>query len=238
MVCADDQAKSAWLRNLPGGVTVELLGVCDPLAQPPRWWAPDGKPITEPVIDTLGIVPVNYRGRHRIFVVRIQGDLDPTAEWDHDNGDSQGGSSMKNRQQLPGVIYALMEVPANAKSKTVRLKVAATPWVTAATYRPQGPFDTLSDGRSVSFSQPRATERGFAIVVVEDYLGRDTRVNAFDRSGKRLGSTESNAKQKAFTAHDIEFFQIKPEEIGRVELQARPLEAVEFKDVALAPATP
>ena len=94
----------------------------------------------------------------------------------------------------------------------------------------------LSGGRSVSFSQPRATEKGFAIVVVEDYLGRDCRVRALDRSGRSLGSNGSDATQKAFTSHDIEFFGVKPEGIGRVELQVRPLEGVEFKDVALDPA--
>jgi hypothetical protein len=235
-LCADDQAKSAWLRNLPGGVTVELLGVCDPLAEPPKWWTPDGKPLAEPVIDTFGIVLDDVRRRHRIFVVRVLGDLNPTVAWDHGDGGGQGGSSMKNREQLRGVVYALMEVPLNAKRKTVRLKVAATPWVTVATYRPQGPYDTPSGGPSVSFSQPRATEKGFAIVVVEDYLGRDCRIRAFDRSGRSLGSNESDATQKAFTSHDIEFFGVKPEGIGRVELQVRPLEEVEFKDVALDPA--
>jgi hypothetical protein len=237
-VCADGQASSAWVRKLPGDVNVELLGVCDPLAEPAKWWMPDCKPLAEPIIDTLGIVPADFRRRHRIFVVRVRGDLNPTVAWDHGDGGGQSGSSMKNREQLPGVIYALMAVPPDAKIKAVRLKVAATPWVTVATYRPQGSYDTPSGDRSVSFGRPRATEKRFAVVVVEDYVGRDTSVNAFDRTGKRLSSRGDNQTQKAFTLHDIEYFGVKPEEIGRVELQVRPLEAVEFKDVALDPTGP
>ena len=146
------------------------------------------------------------------------------------------GSSVKKREQVRGVVYALKEVPLNEKRKTLNLRVAATPWVTEATYRPEGLYTIPSDGRSVSFSRPRATEKGFAMVVVEDFLGRDARVRAFDRLGNGVGATGDNDTQKAFTAHDNEFFRVKPAEIGHVELQVRPLEAVEFKDVALDPA--
>jgi hypothetical protein len=235
-LCADDQVKSAWIRKLPGGVTVELLGVCDPQAKLPRWWEPDGKPLAKPVIDTVGIDLGDFRRRHRIFAVTIQGDLNPTVNWDHGGGSGMSGSSLKNGEQLRGAVYALVEVPTNKRRKTVSLKVAATPWVTVATYRPGGPYDIPSDGRSVSFSRPRATEKGFAMVVVEDFVGRDTGVRAFDQAGKGVGATGGKDTQKAFTAHDNEFFGVKPEEIGRVELQVRPLEAVEFKDVALDPA--
>jgi hypothetical protein len=68
-------------------------------------------------------------------------------------------------------------------SGSFRLKVAATPWVTVASRPQMGPVDAKSKARSVSFSQPRATEKGTAIVVVEDYLDHDTRIMAFDRAG-------------------------------------------------------
>jgi hypothetical protein len=57
--------------------------------------------------------------------------------------------------------------------------------------------------------------------------------------GKPLPPPSSDTStQKAFWAHDVEFKGVKPDAIERFELQVRPFEAVEFRDVPLEAPTP
>jgi hypothetical protein len=85
----------------------------------------------------------------------------------------------------------------------------------------------------VSFCQPRATGKGISMVAVEDYVGFDTQLLAFGKDGKALSSTGSRSPTKSFCVHDQEFRVEKLEQIDRFELQVRPIEEVEFKDVPL-----
>ena len=225
-----------WVRALPGGVTVELLGVCDPKANPPAWWTPDGKPLAEPIIDTFGAD--DPRRLPRVFAIRVKGERNPTVNFEYDpTTGGRGGTGMKNREQLDGVHYAAMDLPLDQKSRTIRIKVAATPWKTEVT-RPS-PGIPEPTARTVSISTPRAVGDETAIVVAEDYLDQDTRLVAIDRDGKRHdNSGGDHLLGKTFRMHDLIFPRLKLETVERFEFQIRPMEMVEFKDVALVPVSP
>jgi hypothetical protein len=88
-----------------------------------------------------------------------------------------------------------------------------------------------------TFTKPHAIERGMAIVVAEDYPGqRDVRLVAFDREGRQRSTSVSDRswEAKVFRVHDASLIGIKPDQVDRYELQSRPIETVEFRDVPLA----
>jgi hypothetical protein len=80
---------------------------------------------------------------------------------------------------------------------------------------------------------------GTDIVVTEDDMVYDFRLVAFDRVGKRHDNFHAdNHRGKTFRMHDLELPTLKPEAIERFEVQVRPLETIEFNDVALPPVNP
>jgi hypothetical protein len=228
--------KSKWMRNLPAGVTVELIGICDPDATPPVWWTPDGRSLAQPVCKVVSLGGVSRSGqRQRAFAVQVIGpDINPTFDWlfDPNSGGSSGSAVDDKSEPLKGMCWAMAEFPSDRGKTSLKLNIAATPWITQAIYPRQAPPEARIDERCVTFSQPRATEKGTAVVVVDNFLDVDTRVRAFDRAGQNVGSRGNIDKQKAFRVHDIEFDE-KSDEIKRYEFQARPLEKVVFENVPL-----
>jgi hypothetical protein len=90
----DDPPKGKWIRNLHGGVTVELLGICDPATK--EWWVPDGTALAEPIIDTFRTDGNDPQRLPRVFAVRVQGDLNPTVAWDFEDFGGESGSTLSS----------------------------------------------------------------------------------------------------------------------------------------------
>ena len=140
-------------------------------------------------------------------------------------------------EPVRGVEFKSVELPHEATTCTIRIEVAAARWVTDATRSADGDVKISDAGRSVIFTKPHAIERGTSVVVVEDFpKPRDVQVVGFDKNGRRrsVDSTLRGQPTKAFRVHDASLIGIKPEEIDRIELQSRPFEMVEFRDVPLA----
>jgi hypothetical protein len=237
-------AESEWVRELPGGVTVELLGVSDPEVDPDVWWTPDGKSLAAPVTNATSDGRTKAAAQVRAFTVRVRGPSDDDLDVHWDFGRYFGGRSgtgTRDGRPVRGVEFAVVELPADAATWTIRLEVAAARWVTAATRTSDGQGQPRPEGRSVIFTQPHAISEGTAIVVVEDYPDRqDARVVALDRDGRPLASsfTGRGMQTKDFRVHDASLRGIKPDEVERYALQFRPIEAVEFRDVPLAAPKP
>jgi hypothetical protein len=148
---------------------------------------------------------------------------------------AESGNIFVKGDPEPGMDFAGVELPGDAASWTIRLKVCAARWVTDATRTSNGEVKISTEGRSVIFTEPHAIERGTHIVVAEDFPERDVRVAAFDKAGRQRSTTTSNSGwySKAFRVHDASLIGIKPEEVDRYEMQSRPIETIEFQDVPL-----
>jgi hypothetical protein len=234
----DDPVESKWFRKLPSGVTVELLGMTDRDAKAALWWTPDGKPLAAPVTN-VGLTRGGAGTQTRNIVVRVEGpsNYDLDVLWMSDRTLSSESGDSQDDMSSRGLDMATMEFPANAASWNIQMEVAAGQWVTDATLTIGGLVKSRIEGRSVIFTVPRIIERGIAIVVVEDFPGRrDVRVVAFDRDGKQLSTSASGRgwESKAFRVHDASLMGIKPDQVDHYELQSRPIETVEFRDVPLA----
>jgi hypothetical protein len=233
----DAHAESKWRRQLPSGVIVELLGMSDPEVKPVAWWTPEGKPLAMSVAKP-GFGRTGSDQQVRDFALRVEGPSKDDFDVIWDFGKYYGGESgnaILNGDPVPGVDYAVVNLPSKATSWTIRLRIAAAGWVTDATRTSNGEVKASSEESSVIFSPPHAIERGTAVVVAEDFPIRDVRVVAFDKSGKQRSASYSSGGwySKAFRLHDASLIGIKPEEIDRIELQSRPFETVEFRDVPL-----
>ena len=234
----DDRADSKWFRKLPGDVTVELIGIADPEAKPAVWWTPEGKPLVAP-INNVAIGRTKADQQVRTFALRVEGPSirDREVLWDFGKFfGGEEGNGLVDGEPVHGVEFATVGMPTNAASWTIRLEVAAGRWVTDATRTSNGEVKVINEERSVIFSPPHAIDRGTAVVVAEDFPVRDVRVVAFDKGGKQRSVSYSRGGwySKAFRLHDASLIGIKLEEIDRIELQSRPLEKVEFRDVPLA----
>jgi hypothetical protein len=232
-------AESRWVRQLAGGVTVELLGMTNPEVKPAVWWTPDGKPLIAPIDNPAGIARTGGNEQARQFAVRVEGptndELDVFWHFGQYIG-GRSGSGEKDGRQVRGVDFTEVALPRDAASWTIRLHFAAGRWVTDATRTPDGLVKSRIEGRSVIFTPPHAIERGTAIVVAEDYPGeRDVRVVAFDREGRQRSTSGFGPgwRAKAFRVHDASLIGIKPDQVNRYEMQSRPIETVEFRDVPL-----
>jgi hypothetical protein len=188
---------------------------------------------------TLGLGRTKGGVQLRNFALRVEGPSKDELDVIWDFGKSIGaesGNILVNGDPDPGMDFAGVELPGDAASWTIRLKVSAARWVTDATRTSNGQVRTNDEGRSVIFTEPHAIERGTHIVVAEDFPERDVRVVAFDKQGRQRSSSVSNWGwySKAFRVHDASLIGVKPDAVDRYELQSRPIETVEFRDVPLA----
>lgn len=235
--------RSRWVRELPGGVVVEFLGVCDPHARPAAWWGPDGVALADPIADPVDPNVFAAGRQDRNLAVRVGGPgaiPDVQVRWDlGPDFASTSGTALKGGKPVPGVNRAAAALPYDRLQQDVRLRVAATAWTTVATRRRvYQPGDEPRDGH-VHFSQDRPSAQGTTIVVAHDYRDRDAQVVAVAVDGKVHYPTLAGGNLDApFRVHDLEFSRLRPDQIDRFELQVRPIATAEFVGIPLKPRSP
>ena len=223
-----------WVRSLPSGAIIEVVGVSSFPSGPDTWWRPDGTPLHPAPCDSNRPGLSGDRGVPRLIVVRLAR-IPDGADHHWSITEAMGNTTepaMRGSTPLPGLSETTALLPADAGTCTVRFKVAAGPWNTIRTWA-KNPGGIGEFGASFIFANPIATQKGTALAVTHNIQDKAVRLIAIDHDDKELpAEIRSDAGVKDFQQLVVEFKQ-PPEEIKEFQLQVRPYEEVEIPCIAL-----
>jgi RNA polymerase sigma factor (sigma-70 family) len=224
-----------WARSLPSGATIEVIGISSVPSGPDTWWRPDGSPLQRAPSDPIEH-EVDAEGftQRRIVVrlLRIPPGADPGWSIVEANGGAHG-PARRGGKLVPGLSENTASLPAEARTCTVRFKVATGPWNTIATI---GKFAGGGGARfdvGYIFGDAIATAKGTSLSVTHNIENQSIRIAAVDDDGKELAAViRSTTDVTHFRQVTVEFDQ-PPNRIKEFQLQVRPYEQVEIPGIAL-----
>lgn len=229
-----------WVRNLTGGVTVELIGVSAHPAGPGTWKTPDGAALPTPPYARSGSKLFPAEGeKAREFAVRVGNLPDDgiSRRWrilPPPGSSSSGTTRYANDKFVPRTEMFAACLPADRGRCTVRFGVAFGRWKTEITDGPEG----SAQGReklSVIFGRARDVGGKTALTVSHDESEDDLRVVAVDQDGREHAPIRSSASGvRNFLQREVEY-DLALSKVKEFRLQSRPFEWAVFEDVALDP---
>jgi beta-lactamase regulating signal transducer with metallopeptidase domain len=229
------QQPEKFIAELPNGVTVELVGVCDYPEDKPRCWGPDGTESKEKLYVKR---ERDYSNEKLGFIIKVDGPEDLSFAWNEIKS-SQGywGSCTvldESGNKVKGYEAAVTR-NLNADTTDIRIGVATKPWQTIVTHNGRGMTTTGSN--NILFSQAYESDN-FVTITASSPWRKDQveRIIAIDKNGqphvsKNIGSIASGEIDQ-MTA---KFYDLKLSDIVEFQFQTRPYEWVEFKNVSLKP---
>jgi RNA polymerase sigma factor (sigma-70 family) len=224
-----------WVRSLPCGAIIEVVGVSSVPSGPDTWWRPDGTPLHPAPSDpnTPGIsVDGGVYKRVVVRLAHIPDGADHQWAITEARGGAQGPTK-KDGKPSADLSETIFQLRADAGTCTIRFKVAAGPWNTIVTNGKNAGAGGTSDGAGYIFSREFATDGGTTLLVTHDIRGKSVRLVAVDREGKEApGMIRSTLAVKDFQQIEVGF-DSPPEQIKEFRLQTRPYEEVEIPRIAL-----
>jgi len=224
-----------WVRSLPNGAIIEVIGVSSFPSGPDTWWRPDGTPLHPAPCDQIEPGISGDTGVRKLVVVRLAR-IPDGADHEWSITEAKGGAegpAMRDGKPLPGLSETTALLPADAGTCTVRFKVAAGPWNTIETWgkNPGGVGSRI--GPSYIFGHAIATKKGTTLSVTHNIQDKPVRLVAVDVDRKEHpAEVRSSTGVKDFQQIVVEFDQ-PPEQIKEFWLQTRPYEEVEIPRIAL-----
>jgi RNA polymerase sigma factor (sigma-70 family) len=225
-----------WVRSLPSGAIIEVIGVSSFPSGPDTWWRPDGTPLHQAPCDPVEPTISGDGDTVRKLVVARLARIPDGADHQWSITEAKGlawGPAMRDGKPLPGLSEITALVSADPVACTVHFKVAAGPWNTIETWgKNQGAVGSAI-GPSYIHSRAIATKNGTTVSVTHDIQDKPVRLVAVDVDGKEHpAEIRSLSGAKGFQQLVVEFDQ-PPERIKEFWLQTRPYEEVEVPGVAL-----
>jgi len=223
-----------WVRSLPSGAIIEVIGVSSFPSGPDSWWHPDGTPLHPAPCDPIEPSISGDDTVRKLVLVRLAR-IPDGADHDWSIKEARGaawGSAIRDGKPLPGLSEMTALVPADAGACTVLFKVAAGPWKTIPTWEKNSGSVGGIDA-SYIFSTAIATKKGTTLSVTHNILDKPVRLVAVDGGGEvHLAEIRSGGGAANFRQIVVEFDQ-PPEQIKEFWLQTRPFEEVKIPRIAL-----
>ncbi len=224
-----------WVRSLPSGALIEIVGISTFPSGPDTWWRPDGTPLRIAPCD-----PVEPRisgdDAVAMLVVARLARIPDGADDDWSIAEARGSASdaaKRNGKPLPGLSVMTALLSADADHCTVVFKVAAGPWKTVRTLGKNPAAGSALRGPTYISSGSIASVKGTMISVTHNIKDQPVRLVAVDVDGKELpAEVHSGGGAGDFQQLVVEFDQ-PPDRIKEFQLQTRPYEEVEIPRIAL-----
>ena len=224
-----------WVRSLPSGAIIEVIGVSSFPSGPDTWWQPDGMPLHPAPCDPIEPNIAGDDSVRMAILVRLARIPDGADhEWSITEArGSASGPATREGKPLPGLSKMAALMPAGADTCTVVFKVAAAPWNTIATLDKNPCSIGSRIGPSYIFSGAIATTKGTMTSMTHNIQNRPVRLVALDVDDK-LHEAEivSGGGVENFQQIIVEFGQ-PPNEIKEFRLQSRRYEEVAIPHIAL-----
>jgi RNA polymerase sigma factor (sigma-70 family) len=242
----DEPAQNRFRAAMAGGTSFEVIAVSSFPSGPNTWWQPDGTPIAEAPADPLPYPHrVDPNEKLRTVLVQVSGlPNDAYLRWlpTFDGGYS-GHSPTKAGQKVRGLEAYIISVRQDRKTCDVKARLATGSWKTEVSNDGRGGTGTFVNGHKYCFGKARlGTWRdrpATVFAVAHNFFGQDRRLVAIDREGKPHPAMSYSAGSDGDEKWVIDLidgeFALAPDQITKYEVQFRPFEIVEIKDVALNP---
>ncbi len=223
-----------WVRSLPCGAIIEVLGISSYPTGPDTWWRPDGTPLPKAPSDPIAPSVGGGRGVHKVIVARLARIPDGAEHlWRlTGSGGASWGPARRGGQPVPDLSAMTVMVPADAETGTLHFKVAAGPWRTIGNMG-KGAGAVGGIDASYIFSDAVAADNRTTLTVTHNILDKSVRVIARDVDGHELpGRPRSSMGVKDFKQIMVEFDR-PPDQITGFRLQTRSFGEVEIPRIAL-----
>ncbi|NQT01224.1 MAG: M48 family metalloprotease, partial [Planctomycetes bacterium] len=237
---------SEFKKTLPNGVTVELIGVCEHPSEGKQWWRPDGGMLSSDQVPSeysrMTVEP-DETEQARELALRFSG---PGVEhmsfrWKivkASRSSSHPFYMTEKREKLKPQRNIVFKLPCDIETLDFNAGVAVGEWKKVASGGDGttiiGTNDSLTDS-SVIFHEA-IKEKDILKLSATHLLGDayDCRIMVVDRGDKlHEPSRSSNSGDDMRLCRG--FFDVTPEQIKYILLQARPYQLVEFKNISLKP---
>jgi len=241
---ADPDDNNRYRVTMAGGATIEVVAVSTVPSGPDTWWKPDGSRLAEPPVDTIESQTKAHEGEvARVILVRAAGvKRDDNFRWHPTDCDSYwGGRPRQQGQDVPGLEYYEASFHRGRANCGVLAKLAAGAWKTEVSNDGRGGTGRFVNGHKFSFGKARAyTAYGRSMTVfavAHNFFGQDRRLVAVDHDGKAHPAVSYSAGSDGDKRWVIDIidgeFSLPPDQIREYQVQFRPFEEAEIKDIAL-----
>jgi RNA polymerase sigma factor (sigma-70 family) len=232
---AKAETDSRWVRSLPNGATIQVVGISLYPSGPDTWWRPDGTPLPEPPCERSATTATSDGDAIlRSVVVRL---INIPAKTDQNwwineaNGGSQG-PARRNGQFVPDLSEAVVRFPARTEVCTIHFKAAAGPWSTVQTSGTNSGAVARVDA-SFIFGDAIATKKGTSLSVTHNIQKMAVRIVAVDDTGEEQpGAVRSCSAVTDFQQIVVEF-ALPADQIKQFRVQTRPYQEVEIPGIHL-----
>jgi RNA polymerase sigma factor (sigma-70 family) len=232
--------------KMGGGVTFEVVAISSFPSGRKTWWRPDGTPLDDPPADPLPY-PYHVPSGEELRTVLVQiNDLpkDAYLRWlPTFDGGSSGHSPTRGGKKVPGLEAYIVSLRRDRATCEVKVRLAAGPWKTEVSNDGAGGTGMFVNGHKFAFGKARAYEahgrRMTVFAVAHNFFDQDRRLVAIDRNGIGHPAVSYSAgsdgdKKWVIDIIDAEF-PLPPDQIKDYQVQFRPFELAEIKDIALNP---
>jgi beta-lactamase regulating signal transducer with metallopeptidase domain len=233
-------ADDLWKVTLDNGVVVELIGAANAPSKDQPWWRPDGSPLAErPYNEPIGASTTPQPNQKSLEIAvrlaNLPSGFVPTV-WRFDPSCTNVGGSgplIQDEKAIDDLRAIAISAPADRSAMNISVGVATGPWTTVETN--DAAFSGNSSG-DVAFA-PLMEKDGNAVVIVSyTMLDVQTQLVAIGIDGKEhtAGRSET-AGGSIFMQMTATFDHLAVKDIKSIELQSRPYQWAEFKNVAISP---
>lgn len=226
---------------LPGGVTIELLGVASDTYDGRQAWRPDGSPPTGDLPrGEMGIKPSRTDSRVYHFPIRLEGAEEVVTQLRFPAAASFGVHCAPGAGDARALTVSA-DLPQDQSTASFRLGLASSQWETWATSPGGTSFTSHEPDRAYHFlfGDAHESERGVGISVAHDVLHVEHRIVAIDSAGRALIPTsQSSGSAGSFRQTNARFETLSVGEVLEFRFQIlrdRAYRWVEFRDVSLSP---
>ncbi|MCB1127606.1 MAG: serine/threonine protein kinase, partial [Verrucomicrobiae bacterium] len=246
-----DPGTGSLVAALPVGGTVELLGVSHPGAAADGWWRPDGKPLTNLLVEVEGLGQVALPGTiRRDFLIGWHdlpsGASSPQVSFPSGQAEAGGGTVFLNGTMRPDAMAIRVAFPSGLRRITMRVGLDWEPWRVIATHDPRVQTSTQirhpADPKWESMVHDASDNNGSAqvtLVLTRDDPGWKTRVVAVDADGRTHDFNLGNGTPVGPVETWTYVFQDLPlAAVREFQVQTRRVHWFEFRDLELEPAGP
>ncbi|MBN1590857.1 MAG: hypothetical protein JW888_15195 [Pirellulales bacterium] len=233
--------------ELPGGATVEVLGLAEHPSGGKSWWKPDGSPLTTP---PRGPDKLKHPGRVHPNDGQIAREIDVRID-KAKSGKYLVWSVPNVRAAVSGPFYTMDRGNATSRAfvvddsrdtVTVYVDYATLPWKTIYTTKGQDSTSytgRVDDNLVVNLEiAPAADARNGEVMlsVAHDALDYYIRVVAIGRDGKEHRNVWSTSNRGGHFGQVVTHFRnLKLNEIKSFRIECRPRRWIEFRNISLNP---
>jgi beta-lactamase regulating signal transducer with metallopeptidase domain len=241
------ETASKGVVKLPGGASIEVVGVSSCPSGPGTWWRPDGSPLAEAPCDPPSSQP-QFGNEFQLpnavareVVVRVTGlpEGSDLIWYPRPSVSNSPSRPNKDGKPAPGLLREVAQISGNLKTFEVGFRLAVGAWKTEYAHDGGGGFSTSRGSHSFYFGKARPVQRGTAIAVAHNITDLETRVVAVDRDGREHTSSYSSGGGPGGKVGLLDAeFDLPPERVREYRIQSRPVEQGVIDGIALHPRRP